>query len=112
MLLCACVQQPVFRAEGYALVKSGYPVVSLNGTEIDPSYVLDIEAGDNTLVIVYHSYQYDYVCTFRWTAMAGTVYEVVDHEKHYPLTLYRWSRKNSLWAIRLDPVDPVQCQRQ
>lgn len=112
MYLSACVQAPVFKEAGYALIKSNYPIISFNGAEIEPSYNLDIEAGENTLVIVYHSYQYDYSCTFTWTAVVGTAYEVTDHEKNYPLTLYRWVRKNSLWAIRLDPVDPVQCIRE
>ena len=112
MFLSACVQVPVFKEDGYALIKSNYPIVSLNGVEIEPLYNLDLEAGETTLVIVYHSYQYDYACTFTWIAVAGTAYEVTDHEKSYPLTLYRWVRKNSLWSIRLDPVDPVQCTRE
>ncbi len=87
-------------------------MVRLNGVEIEPSYELDIEAGEINLVIVYRSYQYDYNCTFTWTAVAGTAYEVTDQEKSYPLTLYRWVRKNSLWAIRMDPVDPLQCTRE
>ena len=112
LFLSACVQAPVFKQGGYALIKSNYPMVSLNGVEIESSYELDIEAGETIMVIVYHSYQYNYVCTFSWTAVAGTAYEVTDHEKSYPLTLYRWVRKNSLWAIRMDPVDPVQCIRE
>lgn len=112
IFLSSCVQAPVFKQGGYALVKSNYPMVSFNGVEIEPSYELDIEAGETTLVIVYHSYQYNYVCTFSWTAAAGTAYEVTDHEKSYPLTLYRWVRKNSLWSIRLDPLDPLQCIRE
>jgi len=112
MFLSACVQAPVFKESDYALIKSNYPMVRLNGVEIEPSYELDIEAGETTLVIVYHTYQYNYVCTFSWTAVAGTAYEVTDQEKSYPLTLYRWVRKNSLWAIRMDPVDPLQCTRE
>lgn len=112
MFLSACVQAPVFKQEGYAHITSNYPIVSLSGVEIEPSYELDLEAGETTLVIVYHSYQYDYACTFTWTAAAGTAYEVTDQENREPLTLYRWVRKNSLWAIRLDPVDPVQCPRE
>ncbi len=111
MLLSACVQAPVFKQEGYALIKSNYPIVSLNGAAIEPSYELDLEAGESTVVIVYDSYQYDYSCTFTWTAEAATAYEVTDQEKSYPLTLYRWVKKNSLWAIRMDPLDPLQCTR-
>ena len=111
MLLSACVQAPVFKQEGYALIKSNYPIVSLNGDEIEPSYELDIEAGESTVVIIYDSYQYDYTCTFTWVAEAATAYEVTDQEKSYPLTLYRWVRKNRLWAIRMEPLDPLQCSR-
>lgn len=112
LILSACVQAPVFKAEGYAFIKSNYPIVSLNGVEMDPSYQLDLEAGETTLVIVYHSYQYDYSCTFGWTAVADTAYEVTDQENSYPLTLYRWHRRNSLWASRLDPLDPLKCARK
>lgn len=112
IFLSACVQAPVFKEEGYALIRSNYPIVSLNGAEIEPAYDMDLEAGENTLVIVYNSYQYDYFCTFTWAAVSGAAYEVTDHEKSYPLTLYRWVRKNSLWAIRLDPLDPLQCTQE
>jgi hypothetical protein len=112
MFLSACVQTPVFKAEGYAHIRSNYPIVSLNGAEIEPAHDMDLEAGENTLVIVYNSYQYDYFCTFTWTTVSGTAYEVTDQEKSHPLTLYRWFRKNSLWAIRLDPLDPLQCTQK
>ena len=102
----------MYKGGNYAIIKSNYPIVSLNGVEQDPSYALDIEAGETTLVIVYHTYQYNYSCTFSWTAVAGTAYEVTDQDNRYPLTLYRWVRKNSLWASRLDPLDPLQCTRE
>ena len=74
--------------------------------------MLDIESGDNKLVIVYNTYQHDYYCTFSWTAVENTAYEVTDQENQYPLTLYRWVRTNSLWASRLDPLDPLECIRE
>ena len=109
IVLSSCVQQPIFKAENYALIKSNYPIVSLNGNKIEKTYQLDLEAGENTLVITYNTYLYDYFCTFSWLAKAGTVYEITDQENQYPLTLYHWHRKNKLWAIRLDPVDPLEC---
>ena len=112
MLLSSCVQAPVFKAEGYALVDSSYPVVTINGVEIEETYVLDVEAGENTMVVVYNTYRYDYFCTFSWMAEAGVAYEITDQENKYPLTLYRWHRKNSLWAVRLDPVDPQECTQR
>jgi hypothetical protein len=109
VFLGACVQSPVFKGDGYAFFRTNYPVVSVNGVEIAPSYRLDIPAGENTLVIVYHTYRFDYHCTFTWTAVTETAYEVTDQDNKYPLTLYRWVRTNSLWASRLDPIDPLHC---
>lgn len=109
IVLCACVQPPVFKSEDYAHISSNYPIVLSNGIEIEKTYELDIVVGENSLVIVYNTYQHDYLCTFNWHAVAGIAYEVTDQENQYPLTLYRWHRKNSLWAIRLDPVNPVEC---
>ena len=109
LLLASCVQAPTFKGEDYALLISNYPIISVNGVAVEDTYKLDIDTGENTLVIVYHTYTKDYHCTFTWTATAGTAYEVTDQENRYPLTLYRWVRKNSLWALRLDPVDPSAC---
>lgn len=109
LILSACVQAPVFKGQDYAFFRSNYPVVSVNGIEAEPSYSLDIPAGENTLVIVYHTYRFDYSCTFTWTAEGETAYEVTDQDNRYPLTLYRWVRTNSLWASRLDPADPLEC---
>jgi len=108
-LISACARSPVFREEGYALFRSNYPVVRVNGVEVEPSYTLDIPSGENTLVIVYHTYRFDYHCTFTWKAAANTVYEVTDQYNKYPLTLYRWAGTNGLWASRLDPIDPLEC---
>ena len=110
-VLTACVQAPVFKSEDHALLRSSYPVVSLNGAKIQPSYKLDIPSGDTKAVIVFRAYRYDYYCTFEWTATPRTAYEVTDQEDKYPLTLYRWVRSNALWASRLDPIDPMDCTR-
>ncbi len=112
LLVSACVKAPVFKGGDYALIKSSYPIVNVNGVDVEPLYSLDLEAGENALVIVYNSYQHDYFCSFSWTAVANTAYEVVDKENRYPLTLYRWVRTNSLWASRLDPVDPLECVKK
>ena len=112
MHLSSCIQPPAFKDKDYALVESAYPIVSVNGNDVETTYQLDIKAGKITLTAVYYTYQYDYYCTFSWMARAGIAYEITDQENAYPLTLYRWHRKNSLWAIRLDPVDPVKCTRK
>ncbi len=110
LLLFACVQTPVIKEGDYALLQSNYPVVSVNADPVKPAYRLDIRAGENALVIVYHTYRFEYLCTFSWVAEAGTAYEVTDQYNKYPLTLYRWVRTNSLWASRLDPIDPLECK--
>jgi hypothetical protein len=107
--LGSCVQSPTYKGDDYAFISSNYPIVSVNGVDVEDTYQLDIDTGENTLVIVYHTYENNYHCTFTWPAMAGTAYEVTDQENRYPLTLYRWVRTNSLWANRLDPVDPLEC---
>ena len=63
MGLGSCVQPPVFKTENYALIKSNYPIVTINGNEIEETYQLDIKAGKNSLVVVYNTYQHDYFCT-------------------------------------------------
>ena len=108
-LLNACVQAPDIKGGDYALIRSNYPIVSVNGVEAEVAYSADIEAGTNTLVIVYNTYRHDYYCSFRWTAAANTVYEVTDQENRYPITLYRWVKTNGLWASRLDPLEPLEC---
>ena len=109
LILGACVRAPEFKADNYAYIRSNYPIVSVNDERLEPVYRLDIEAGTNTVVIVYNTYRYDYYCTFSWTSAASTAYEVTDQENRYPLTLYRWVKTNSLWASRLDPTDPIDC---
>lgn len=112
LLLYACVQAPDIKGDEYAFIRSNYPIVSVNGVEVEAAYSADIEAGQNTLVIVYNTYRHDYYCSFRWIAVTGTVYEVTDQENQYPLTLYRWVKTNRLWASRLDPLDPLECVRK
>ena len=111
LALIACVRQPEFKGEDYAFLRSSYPVLEVNGEEIEPAYRLDVPVGETTVVIVYNTYRHDYACTFEWHAEANTVYEVTSQWNSYPLTLYRWVRTNSLWASRLDPSDPSACER-
>lgn len=109
LVLSACVQAPVFKGDDYAYIASNYPIVSVNGVQVDPVYKLDFKAGMNTLVIVYHTYRYDYLCTFQWHADSGVAYEVTNQNHKYPLTLYRWKPNNKYWVSRHDPVAPLQC---
>ncbi len=112
LFVSACIRTPAIKGEGYAFIRSNYPIVAFNGASVEPAYQLDIKAGENTLLIVYNTYQHDYFCTFSWIAEAGAIYEVTDQENQYPLTLYRWYKTNSLFASRLDPVDPIKCDVQ
>ena len=111
-ILTACVQPIVFKGSDYAHIKSNYPIVSVNDEKIAPVYALDIKAGENVLVIVYHTYLHDYSCIFRWNAEAGTAYEVTDQGHVNPLTLYRWEPTNKYWASRFDTIEPVQCEKE
>ncbi|WP_455221357.1 hypothetical protein [Kaarinaea lacus] len=110
--ISACVKAPVYKGENYAFLKSSHAIISVNGEQVEPVYTLDLKAGENTLVVLYRTYQHDYYCEFVWMSAPGTAYEITDHEKRYPLTLYRWVRKNSFWSIRFDPVDPVKCTKE
>jgi len=112
LLLAACVRQPEFKADGYAFIRSSYPIIKLGDEVIEPAYKLDIEAGDITVMIVYNTYKHDYYCIFSWNAVENSVYEVTNQVNRYPLTLYRWVRTNSLWASRLDPLSPLDCVRE
>ena len=109
LFFAGCVQAPAFKDDSHAFIKSNYPIISVNDQQIEPSYKIDLKPGENTVIITYLTYRYDYDCTFKWNVDANTVYEVVDQENSYPLTLYRWIRRNSFWAARLDPVDPLDC---
>ena len=115
LALCGCVQTPPVKPGDHALLISNYPITQVNGQVIDENgarYKQDIKAGENTAVIVYNTYSYDYFCSFSWQAESGQVYEVTDQENAEPLTLYQWKRKNRLWAQRLNPVDPTHCERK
>jgi hypothetical protein len=112
LLLTGCVQSPVFTSDDHSFIKSSYPIINVNNSVIEPSYQIDLTPGENTLEVTYLTYRYNYHCTFKWDVEANTVYEIVDQENRYPLTLYRWIRRNSFWAARLDPVDPVDCRTE
>ena len=112
LLLTACIKKPVFKGDEYAYIRSSYPIVTINGEEIERSYMENLLMGENSLVVVYNTYQYDYFCTFSWTVKANTVYEVVAQDNRYPLTMYRWVRTNAFWSSRLDPLDPLVCDRK
>ena len=116
LVLSSCVQTPPVKPCDHALLISNYPILRINGEDIHAesgdSYKQDLNAGENTVVIVYNTYSYDYFCSFTWTAEPRLIYEVTDQENIEPLTLYQWKRKNRLWAQRLNPVDPTHCERK
>ncbi|WP_455202807.1 hypothetical protein [Kaarinaea lacus] len=114
VILCvsACVKAPVYKGDNYAFIKSSHAIVNANGKQVESVYTLDLEAGENTLVVLYRTYRHDYYCEFQWNSKPQTAYEITDQENKYPLTLYRWERDNDLWASRLDPVDPVKCTKK
>lgn len=112
IFVSACVKAPAYKGPDHAFLNSSHAIININGKEVEPKYTLDLIAGKNTLVVLYATYKQRYHCEFVWTSTPGTAYEITDHEKLYPLTLYRWKKKNDLWSSRLDPVDPVKCTRE
>lgn len=109
LLLAACVEVPVI-TQHHALLTSNYPVVEVNGEPIADSYRTELPAGEVTVVAVYRAYRRDYHCRFSWDAVADTRYEITDYDHRFPLTLYRWQKKNRLWARRLEPAEPLDCE--
>jgi hypothetical protein len=109
LIVTACVQTPALKGDGYALLESNYPIVNINGENINPSHQLDINPGLSSAIIVYNTYTKDYFCRFEWNALPGTVYEVTDRGHKTPLTMYRWEATNRFWAKWLEPVEPTQC---
>ena len=116
LALAGCVQLPQID-DDQVLLTSNYPIIEVNGrATADQSttglYRVQLPAGENDVVIVYQTYNYDYHCRFAWDAQAANRYEVTDYGYRYPLTLFRWEYVNSLWAKRSMPTDPVSCDRR
>lgn len=112
ILLQGCISAGSAAPKRGVLLKSSYPIISLDEKDIEPSYELELEAGHHTLMVVYSTYRKNYHCLFTWQAQADTRYEIVDSSNTYPLTLFRWARRNGLWAIRYDPLDPERCEKR
>ncbi|SMF24536.1 hypothetical protein SAMN02745866_01600 [Alteromonadaceae bacterium Bs31] len=104
----ACIS-PVRTYSGKAFLRSGSPLIALNGKALAGVYELYVEPGEQQVRALFKTALHEYVCTFEWAAVAETRYEISANENQHPLTLYRWERRNSLWAVRLDPVAPVSC---
>lgn len=64
LLLSGCVQSPVFKGDDSAFIESNYPLIAINSVDIEKTYQLDLKAGENTLLVIYNTYEYDYLCTF------------------------------------------------
>lgn len=107
-VLSGCIS-PEPDYSGKALLRSAHPLVKLDQEILPGLYELYVAPGEYTVQAVYETASHDYVCTFKWRAEAQTRYEIAAHEKQYPLSLYRWKRRNSLWAVRLDAVSPISC---
>jgi hypothetical protein len=105
-----CVQQPGHKAEGtHARLKSWIAIVAVNGAPPEDPYLLMLPAGRYEVEALYRTYSKDYRCQFHFDAAGGQSYEIIEQSNPQPLVLYRWVRANSLWARRLDPVEP-QCE--
>lgn len=112
LLLNACVEQPQHRADGtYAQLRSWMEILSVNGEIPEDGYEISLLPGIYQLEVLYKTYRKDYLCHFKFAAVEGRSYEIVDHSNPEPLILYRWQRANSAWSERLDPVLP-RCEER
>ncbi|BCD96850.1 hypothetical protein [Marinagarivorans cellulosilyticus] len=107
----SCVTAPVLEGD-LASLRTNHPVISVDGNAIAEQTDLRLQPGVHTIQAVYRTHLYEYICYFQWVVEANRHYEIVDHKEADPLTLYRWQRKNALWATRLEPVHPDQCKKQ
>jgi hypothetical protein len=112
VLLAGCIQpQAREPLPNYAALRTWHEIVSIDGETPDERYSATLSPGAHTLQIRLPTYRYDYLCRFEFEALAGRNYEIVDHSNPEPLILYRWRRANGLWAERLDPVLPTNCDK-
>lgn len=112
-MLQGCVGAgPVKQPGGESVVvNSSYYLTHLNREVIEPVFDLWLNPGAHQITVIYPTLRYDYHCVFNWLAEPLQRYEVIHQEKKQPLVMYRWVRKNALWAEREDPVYPV-CKRK
>jgi hypothetical protein len=104
-----CVSAPILNGE-QASLRTNHPIISLDGKTIDEQTDLRLQPGVHSLQAVYRTHLHDYICYFKWVVEANMHYEIVDHNNADPLTLYRWKRSNVLWAQRLEPLPPINCE--
>lgn len=109
-ILSACTQAPVL-PDGKAEIFSPYPIINVDGKTVSSPYSVLLNAGEHRLQIQYGTVLWNYLCDFTLQLQAGRRYEVVDHKKQYPITLYRWSVANPLWATRKDALQPTHCEK-
>lgn len=111
LLLCSCVQQaPLKLGDGQIYLRSSYPMIKLDGAATPNFYRITTAAGRHQLTVRYKTVLRTYLCEFDWQAEAGQVYEVVRDNQADPLTLYRWTRVNALWASRTQARAPNACR--
>jgi hypothetical protein len=113
LLVSGCVQHPAHKEAGtQARVKSWHRIVSVNEVAPQDPFRVYLEPGQHSMLVAGKTLQVRYLCLFEFAAVAGQSYEIVDQSNPLPLVLFRWKRQNALWAWRLDPVYPVNCEEE
>lgn len=87
-------------------ITSSHPIIAIDGEPLESVFEYWVSAGPHVITAVYPTLSYQYICVFTLEAQASARYEIVHQEKMEPLVLYRWWRRNILFAERLDPVIP------
>lgn len=108
-MVSSCVTAPVLVGD-QASLRTNHPVISVDGKLVVEQTDLRLQPGPHTIQVVYRTHLHDYICHFQWVVETNRHYEIVDHNDADPLTLYRWRRRNALWAARLEPVQPTHCE--
>jgi len=111
--LCfGCVHPPQLEDEYSASLKSNYPIVSIDGENNSEHHSVQLPQGIHTVEALYKTHRYVLRCKFKWQVKPGQHYEIVSHNTADPLILYRWQRRNALWAERKEPLEPLHCTRE
>ena len=106
----SCVQQLQPKLHSDAVVVDGqYPITQLDGQPLYATFRVEVKPGPHEMWVSYITVKHHYSCQFTWQAAEGAQYEIVAETASHPLTLYRWKRRNALWAVRLAPIAPDIC---
>lgn len=107
--LAACSSYSPIKDGDLAEIFGSYAVVSIDGIKPDNPYSVKVPGGSHKVEVYYETYSWTYQCLFEFELISGRRYEVVAHNKKYPLTIYRWARNKWLWSRRLEAIEATDC---